>query len=182
MKIVPQHLDFILGKSSVEKIEDIPLINLDYNIYHFVNRSSKRFLDIFIAGLGSLFFSPFVVLYALLTGCKLQKQKFIGQDSKIFSSFIIKKKNGQGIRKNLMYFPLIWSVFLGDASMVGSELLTAEHNDKYLRCKPGITGLFQVQGNHMPDEIDKQNYEYYYIQNHSLFLDIEILLKAILRI
>lgn len=78
--------------------------------------------------------------------------------------------------------PLILSVLKGDISMVGSELLSAEKEGRELYCKPGITGLFQVQGNHKPDEVDKKNYEHYYMLNYSLFLDIEILLKAILRI
>ncbi|RKY61727.1 MAG: hypothetical protein DRP96_02280, partial [Candidatus Neomarinimicrobiota bacterium] len=67
-------------------------------------------------------------------------------------------------------------------SFVGSELLTSNPHLRHLRCKPGMTGLFQLQETHNPNEIDKQNYEYYYMQNHSLFLDVEILLKALLNI
>ncbi|MCF7885393.1 MAG: glycosyltransferase [Candidatus Marinimicrobia bacterium] len=181
-RIVPRNLDFILGKSSVEKIEDIPLIEVDYNIFYFSNQFFKRIFDIIVSFLGGVLFSPFVFLYVFFTGGKLKRQKFITWQEKSFTGFVFKRRNGKKYRKNLHRFPLIWSVFKGDMSMVGSELLTADKRKRKLHYKPGITGLFQVQGNHEPDEVDKQNYEHYYMRNYSLFLDIEILLKALLRI
>ncbi len=181
IKIVPQDLDFILGKSSVEKIEDIPLVEVDYKFYYMRNRMFKRLMDIIISTVSSIILAPFVVSYAFLIGCKFQKKEYLGVNGKSFQGTIFyKKKNG--IRKNLMRFPLIWSVLNGNISMVGSELLSVDTKDRHLHCKPGITGLFQLQSNHKPDQIDKQNYEHYYMLNYSLFLDIEILLKAILRI
>jgi len=181
-RIVPRNLDFILGKSSVEKIEDIPLIEVDYNIFYFSNQFFKRIFDIIVSFIGGVIFSPFVFLYVLFTGGRIEPQKFLTWQEKTFTGYVFKHKNGDKYRKNLHRFPLIWSVFKGDMSMVGSELLTAGKKKRKLHYKPGITGLFQVQGNHEPDEVDKQNYEHYYMRNYSLFLDIEILLKALLRI
>ncbi len=180
-KIVPKNLDFILGKSSVEKIEDIPLIEVDYNIYYFGNRSIKRLFDIIISMAGTVIFSPFILPYVYFKGGRLQKEKFLTRDRRAFTGYVF-RKNSNSLSKNLTRFPLIWSVLKGDMSMVGSELLSANHNQRQLHCKPGITGLFQVQSNHKPNVVDKQNYEHYYMRNYSLFLDIEIILKAILRI
>ena len=181
IKIVPRNLDFILGKSSVEKIEDIPLVEVDYKIYYIGNRMFKRLLDITVSLFSTMIILPFVFLYAFLTGCKLKKKKYKGPNNTIITGLnFFKGKNS--IRKNLVRTPLILSVLKGDMSMVGSELLSAEKEGRDLYCKPGITGLFQVQGNHKPDEVDKKNYEHYYMLNYSLFLDIEVLLKAILRI
>lgn len=181
IKIVPKNLDFILGKSSVEKIEDIPLVEVDYKIYYMGNRLFKRLFDITISLLSAIFILPFVTIYALLTGCKIKKKKYRGPNASTITGLNFEKKSN-GISKNLMRAPLILSVLKGDMSMIGSELLSAEKKGRELYCKPGITGLFQVQGNHKPDEVDKKNYEHYYMLNYSLFLDIEILLKAILRI
>ncbi|MCF7740408.1 MAG: glycosyltransferase [Candidatus Marinimicrobia bacterium] len=181
-RIVPRNLDFILGKSSVEKIEDIPLIEVDYNIFYFSNQFFKRIFDIIVSLVGGIVFSPFVFLYVLFTGGKIKRQKFLTWQDKDFCGYVFERENGEKYRKNLHRFPLIWSVFKGDMSMVGSELLTVGKKKRKLHYKPGITGLFQVQGNHEPDEVDKQNYEHYYMRNYSLFLDIEILLKALLRI
>ena len=181
-RIVPENLDFILGKSSVEKIEDIPLVEVDYNIFHLRNQFFKRLFDIAVSVIGGVLFSPFVFLYVLLTGGKIKKEKFRTWQDKTFTGYVFEKKNGEKYRKNLHRFPLIWSVLKGDMSMVGSELLSVTGDKRKLNYKPGITGLFQVQGNHKPEKEDKKNYEHYYMRNYSLFLDIEILLKALLRI
>ena len=79
-------------------------------------------------------------------------------------------------------FPLLFSILSGDLSFVGNDLLTANSDNRMFRCKPGLTGLSQLQGNHRPDEQDKQSYEHYYLQNHTLFLDLEIILKSLLKI
>jgi GT2 family glycosyltransferase/lipopolysaccharide/colanic/teichoic acid biosynthesis glycosyltransferase len=181
IKIVPKNLDFILGKSSVEKIEDIPLVEVDYKIYYIANRMFKRLMDIVLSLLSTIFLLPFISLYAFLTGCKLKKKKYRGPNNTTITGLNFYKENN-GIIKNLTRAPLILSVLKGDMSMVGSELISAEKEGRSLYCKPGITGLFQVQGNHKPDEIDKKNYEHYYMLNYSLFLDVEIIIKAILRI
>ena len=68
-------------------------------------------------------------------------------------------------------------------SFVGSELIEVGGTNRQLRYKPGLTGLFLLHNNHhKPDEADCQNYEHFYMQNHSFFLDIEIILKTLLHI
>jgi len=181
IKIVPKNLDFILGKSSVEKIEDIPLVEVEYKIYNFGNRFFKRILDIILSLFSTIFFLPFVFVYAYARGCKFKSKEYLGPNDKPIKGLNFYKENNN-LRKNLVRAPLILSVLKGDMSMVGSELISSEIKGRVLHYKPGITGLFQVQGNHKPDEIDKKNYEHYYMLNYSLFLDIDILLKAILRI
>jgi len=62
-KIVPKHMDFIIGKSSVESIEEISLIDLHHNIDKLSNRILKRGFDIiFSVSLIFLLF-PFALLY-----------------------------------------------------------------------------------------------------------------------
>ena len=181
LKIVPKHLDFILGKSSVEKIEDIPLVAVDYNLLRISNRICKRLLDFTISSLVSIVASPFIISYAYLSGSRLVRIKYWGQNSSIFTSFTIEKRDGRKIYKFIKQFPLIWSVVKGDMSLVGCELIPANPEVHHLGCKPGLTGLFQLQMNKNPGNIDRRNYEHYYMQNHSIFLDIEILLKEILK-
>jgi lipopolysaccharide/colanic/teichoic acid biosynthesis glycosyltransferase len=182
VKIVPKNLNYILGKSSVDKIEDIPLIEVDYNLFHFGNRFGKRLFDIFTAALILLVASPVIFPYAYIRRCHLYCRKYLGREGSDFSGWIFESRNHKRINPKLEVYPLLFSVLKGDMSIVGSELLSANPNDRRLRCKPGLTGLFQLQENHLPNEVDKQNYEYYYMQNHSFFLDIEIILKALLNI
>ncbi|MFA4838675.1 MAG: glycosyltransferase [Candidatus Neomarinimicrobiota bacterium] len=182
VKIVPKNLDFILGKSSVEKIEDIPLIELDYNLYSFGNRLAKRLFDILFSTIGILLLTPFVFPYAWLRGYRLQKVAFLREEHRQFNALLFQKKRNNGSRIFIERFPLIFSIFYGDMSFVGNDLATANPTDRLFRCKPGLTGLSQLQGNHRPDEQDKQSYEHYYLQNHTLFLDLEIILKSLLNI
>ncbi|MCD6204220.1 MAG: glycosyltransferase [Candidatus Marinimicrobia bacterium] len=182
VKIVPRNLDYIIGKSSVEKIEDIPLIEVEYNMYRLGNRISKRAFDIFLSLFTFIILAPVVIPFALLSGYRFSTEKFLGKESSVFNGIVFKKRNGNHVRPTIERFPLLLSILRGKMSFVGSELLTANPHLRHLRCKPGMTGLFQLQETHNPNEIDKQNYEYYYMQNHSLFLDVEILLKALLNI
>ena len=181
-KIVPKNFDYILGKSSVEKIDDIPLLEVDYNLLHTMNRINKRILDIIIALPLTLIATPIIVPLSLLIGYRFRRKRFHGLGGSEFTAFILRRNHGRNGLQLIESFPLVWSVLIGDMSLVGAEVISVKSTGRRLRCKPGLTGLFQLQENHLPDDFDKQNYEFYYLQNRTLFLDIEILLKAMLKI
>jgi len=126
--------------------------------------------------------SPFVIPIAFLLGYRFQKANFIGAEQHQISALTLVKRNGNHVHPFLNRFPLLFSVVKGDISLVGSELVPAENGERNLRFKPGLTSLFRVSKNHRTDESDKQNYEHFYMQNHSLFLDVEIILKTVLKI
>lgn len=182
IKIVPINLDYIIGKSSVERIEDIPLIDVEYNLFRFGNRILKRLFDIALSLFSSLILTPFMLPSGYLAGYRLRKVRLVGVEQRTFHSLMFRKIRNNHSQRFIERFPLLYSVLVGDISFVGNELLFADTDIPRLRCKPGLTGLAQLQGNHRPDETDKQNYEYYYMQNHSLFFDLEIILKTILKI
>ena len=95
-------------------------------------------------------------------------------------------------RARIDELPQIFNVFMGDMSFVGprperpyfvSELkkdvpyYAARHN-----IKPGITGWAQVRysyGASLEDALEKLQYDLYYVKNHSLFLDLMILLQTV---
>jgi exopolysaccharide biosynthesis polyprenyl glycosylphosphotransferase len=91
--------------------------------------------------------------------------------------------------------PQIFNVLRGEMSLVGPRAewsrIVADYETKipsyHLRhlVKPGITGWAQVNyryGSGLDDAIEKLRYDLYYIKNYSLVLDIEILLKTILKV
>lgn len=91
--------------------------------------------------------------------------------------------------------PQIFNVLRGEMSFVGPRAewsrIVAEYETKipsyHLRhlVKPGITGWAQVNyryGAGADDAVEKLRYDLYYIKNYSLVLDIEILLKTILKV
>ena len=91
--------------------------------------------------------------------------------------------------------PQIFNVLRGEMSLVGPRAewsrIVANYETKipsyHLRhlVKPGITGWAQVNyryGADLDDAIEKLRYDLYYIKNYSLVLDIEILLKTVLKV
>lgn len=100
---------------------------------------------------------------------------------------------GRTIRKlRIDELPQILNVFNGDMSFVGPRperpffvdqlnkeipYYAARHS-----IKPGITGWAQVRypyGASLEDAVEKLQYDLYYVKNHSLFLDLMILVETI---
>ncbi len=88
--------------------------------------------------------------------------------------------------------PQLFNVLVGDMSLVGPrperpyfvEQLTEQIPFFAVRAsvKPGLTGWAQVRyqyGATVEDSIEKLQYDLYYVKNHSLFLDVVILLETV---
>jgi lipopolysaccharide/colanic/teichoic acid biosynthesis glycosyltransferase len=90
-------------------------------------------------------------------------------------------------RTSLDELPQLWNVIRGEMSLVGprpivrEELLRYGRNVRdYLAAKPGITGLWQVMGRNNTDYRKRVVLDTYYVRNHSIALDLYILLKTTL--
>jgi exopolysaccharide biosynthesis polyprenyl glycosylphosphotransferase len=88
--------------------------------------------------------------------------------------------------------PQLFNVLRGEMSMVGprpERPVFVEQLDPHLpyysqrhRIKPGITGWAQLcypYGASVEDAKEKLQYDLYYVKNHSIFLDMIILLKTV---
>ncbi len=97
-------------------------------------------------------------------------------------------------RTSIDELPQLFNVLSGSMSLVGPRPHALAHNEFYKgkigaymlrhRIKPGLTGLAQVNGfRGETDTIDKMqsrvNYDLAYINNWSIWLDIEILFKTV---
>ncbi|MBI1785542.1 sugar transferase [Candidatus Sumerlaeota bacterium] len=96
-------------------------------------------------------------------------------------------KIGAILRKtSLDELPQLWNVVKGEMSMVGPRPEMPFIVDQYepwqrrrLNVPQGLTGLWQIAGRkHLPLHLNLE-YDFYYIRNWSLLLDLEILLKTI---
>lgn len=101
-------------------------------------------------------------------------------------------KIGQLLRKTKIdELPQIFNVILGDMSIIGPRPERLDIVDEYTKrntyykyrhnVKPGITGWAQVNKPLATPEhnLEKLEYDLYYINNHSLKLDVKILAKTI---
>lgn len=94
---------------------------------------------------------------------------------------------GHFLRKtSLDEFPQFINVLKGDMSLVGPRpYLPREKDDmdiyynSIIRCKPGITGMWQANGRSDVGFIDRCKLDDYYYRNWSLGLDIIIIYKTI---
>ncbi len=78
--------------------------------------------------------------------------------------------------------PELWNVLKGDMSLVGPRPLLMEYLPLYTpeqarrhEVRPGITGLAQVNGRNAISWEDKFKLDVWYVDHHSLWLDIKIL-------
>ena len=93
-------------------------------------------------------------------------------------------------RKSLDELPQLVNILKGEISFVGprpalfnqDDLIEARTKVKVHSIRPGITGWAQIHGR---DEIpipQKVEYDHYYLENRSLFLDFRILLETFFKV
>ena len=96
---------------------------------------------------------------------------------------------GRILRKtSLDELPQLINVVKGDISLVGPRALVKNELNKYpdknliLMIKSGLTGLAQVSGRRNISFEERRRLDVYYIQNWSLLLDIQIILKTVMTV
>jgi exopolysaccharide biosynthesis polyprenyl glycosylphosphotransferase len=108
------------------------------------------------------------------------------QDEKIVNASRI-TRIGSFIRKySIDELPQLWNVIRGEMSLIGprpSMLYEAEHYSNWhfirLEERPGCTGLWQVSNRYSRSYDDSVILDIFYVQNISLWLDLQIMLKTI---
>ncbi len=150
--LVPTTMEVIVGKASVDSLENLPLVQIAYNIDKPFNRLTKRVFDLVFSGLLLITVYP------------------------IFRLFSKKEKS-----ESNSFLDGLSNVLSGRMSFVGPPVkLQAEKpvNGSLFLGKPGICGLVQLQqdGTLTDDEINQ--YCLYYARNQSILLDFEILIKT----
>lgn len=85
--------------------------------------------------------------------------------------------------------PELWCVLKGDMSLIGPRPLLMEYlplyTDEQFRrheIRPGITGWAQVNGRNSLSWDEKFKLDVWYVDNHSLWLDLKILYMTIRRV
>ncbi|NQT62772.1 MAG: glycosyltransferase [Candidatus Marinimicrobia bacterium] len=170
IKLVPGNLSFIVGKSAVENLQTVQFVDMDFKYYHTGAKIVKRLEDLIITPFLYIALRPFqtfMVKSKSMTATDIQ----IGGTT--FSSY--KMPDGQlSFWSNLSLLPL---VIRGKLSLVGSPI---DLMDKGWDIKRGIFSLESVRGGSQLSEDERYSLLNYYLHNHSVLLDFEIIIKAFL--
>lgn len=94
---------------------------------------------------------------------------------------------GQKLRaSSLDELPELWNVLKGDMSLVGPRPLLTSYLQRYSpeqarrhEVRPGITGWAQVNGRNATIWEERLRLDVWYVDNHSLLLDLRILLRTV---
>jgi O-antigen biosynthesis protein len=141
-KIVGNEMDFVVGKTSISMLDDIPLVEVQYNILNPSIRIIKTLFDYMLGILVLFLVYPFIYLFSKLSHNKTEFQKLILDVPAVISgrmSFVGPKEVNDALRK-----------YYG---------------------KPGLTGLWYVEDCE-ESEIEKLDFFYAKNQNIWLDLDI----------
>ncbi|MDZ7361636.1 MAG: glycosyltransferase [candidate division KSB1 bacterium] len=175
-KLVPSHLDVIIGKSGIDQVAETPLLEIENRLSRFWPALGKRVLDVSLAGFFMLVGAPFFLL-AWLFGGSLQSQTIQLPDGR--SSRLWKFVRGGKLAK----WPWLLAILSGKLSWVGlavSNLQIANY-----KLPPAVVDVAEIHSadgrNQLSDE-EKNKLYLYYLTHYSPCLDLEILLRTIFRI
>jgi len=167
-KMVPEHLEYMIGKSHIDRFEDVELVDLEYAYGKLYNRFVKRLIDILFSVPLTILLLP-VLFVMLFKKGKIKRQKI--------DHYEIFQYEKPGI---LRFYVNLVNILRGTVSFVGAPIVKSKEKtaNKY-SYKPGITGLVQI--NRISDPASKEKIEIFYLKNHSLSLDLKIMLKSLIK-
>lgn len=175
---------------------------------------AKRIVDILVSFVALAMTAPLLLVVALLVRTKLGspvlfKQARPGLDGKPFRMAKFRTMTdardsagqllpdadrlphfGRWLRAtSIDELPGLWSVLVGDMSLVGPRPLLMEYlplytSDQMRRhsVRPGITGWAQVNGRNAISWEEKFALDVWYVDNRSLWLDIKILWMTLVKV
>ncbi len=173
VKMVPGHLEFMVGKTSIEKLDDLPLLDIDYSYGRLFNRIVKRAMDLFLSVVLLVFNAPVGVIL-VFTG-KLKFQRIFNKS--LPAGWLLVTKGG-GYRR---FMANLINVLLNKMSFVGAALDADCNYLSTLHYKPGITGIVQQNHSQISGHVPMDTFDLQYLKNQGLLLDIELILRALLR-
>jgi GT2 family glycosyltransferase len=185
-KLVPSSLEVIIGKATIDRIDDIPLLEVDYRLHRRGYRLAKRTFDLVFAALAGVTLLPVYLWKRYVRGWQLAPVRVFGPGRKPLNVYELRRPDGSvaGWTRGI---PWLWSILKGDFSFVGAEVVEVPEEingelPKGVELQPGLTGLVQVNRHTPLTKEDKERYYLYYLKNYSPLLDLEIIFKALFKI
>jgi len=179
VKVIPQNMNFIIGKADVEYLDDIAVVDLHLAFFNPIQRLLKRSFDVIFGCLGMLMLLPFS--WAYLKARSDEKKEitiFDGSEKKS-----IELTNHKSFASKIYNrWTLCFKMARGDISVVGSATRSIHGQEQdSTRYKTGLTGYVQINRDRISDQKDREQFDLHYLQNYTIWLDLDILFKALIR-
>ncbi|CAN5205520.1 glycosyltransferase [soil metagenome] len=177
IKIVPWNMDFILGKADIEYLNTLPVADLEFNYFNPVQKVIKRSFDICTGLTGCIILLPFSWLWITARQSEeLEIPVYNGRGMKTITlnrhiTFADKIKNR---------FRICSAILKGKISLIGAPPGLPADLENY-RYKTGFTGYVQINRERITDPKEREQFDLHYLQNYSVWLDLDILFKALIR-
>ena len=177
IKIVPEGMGFILGKSDVEYLDTPDTEQPDLNYFNPVQKVIKRLSDIFVGLTGLILLLPFSWAWISASRDKaFDVETFDGRNNQTLSLI----EHSSFSNKIVNRMRLCRAIFRGKLSLVGAPR-AGDIQNKEFTYKTGLTGYVQINRDRISESKDRTTFDLHYLQNYSIWLDLDILFKALIR-
>ncbi|MDZ7413372.1 MAG: glycosyltransferase [candidate division KSB1 bacterium] len=175
-KLVPSNLDVIIGKASIDNLAEMPLVEVEYRFSRPWHRFLKRGLDVVLSLPALVAAGPVILYLVAVKGYRVRRRHVVGRDGRLVAAHeLVGSRPGQRTSR----LPLLWDVLMGRLTLVGAELAAESSPGVPRQLKPGLTGITQLRASRGLTSKEKERQLLYYMKNYSLWLDVEILIKAV---
>ncbi|MBD3225860.1 MAG: glycosyltransferase, partial [Caldithrix sp.] len=137
-KMVPGHLEFMIGKSSIERLDNLPMVDIEYPYGKLFNRFVKRMFDLMVSGMVLTVILPFNLFILPLWFRKVTKRSYYRKGPSK-GQLLDTQKGGL-----LKWTVRMLEVFKGKLSLVGAPIEFTPNTSRNFDYKPGLTGLVQL--------------------------------------
>ncbi len=192
-KLVPSPYEVMIGGAQIDRIDDIPMVEIRYRPLLGWNRVLKRTTDLIVSATLLMVALPLVIAWEILRKCRPDRYRTVrrtvsGRENRpivLATHQIVVPDPAKSDRLRLFHYrwaldklPFLGAVFRGGLSLVGPEpLQMGRAKDTIL--KPGLTGFVQIHVKEGLTPEEKEEYEIFYLRHQSLMLDTQILLRAL---
>lgn len=177
IKIVPENMNFTLGKADIEYLDTMPVVDLELSYFNPVQKIIKRLFDLSAALTGLFLLIP--VCWVWLLPGNMKKIKIPIYNGRTQKSVTLSSHHTfSGKMKNRIR--ICWAILKGKISLIGAPAGPPAGNEKF-RYKTGLTGYAQINRERISGVDDRGQYDLHYLQNYSVWLDLDILFKALIR-
>ncbi|HKX19300.1 MAG TPA: sugar transferase [bacterium] len=198
VRLTPGFRDILAANIKVHHFGSMPLLTIERARITGLEAVLKRLVDYTLAAVLLLFSLPILATVAIVLRAKgvrvFSRVATIGRGGRTFQAVVFNASdpdNGfqrAAVRLGLDKVVQLWNVLCGRMSIVGPRPVPVHRRREYerwvpnlLTVKPGVTGPWALTGVRLPLD-DEMQATLFYIRNYTIWLDLEIVVRSILRV